>query len=256
MESSPFSFLRYIFLLSLLSVSDGKEVQEDRESLLVVSTSGHRRTRVLNLNNPDFVCNLPDFPYDALESAGGLLEGNILLMCGGYMDMGRNSTLAEDLVKKKLAYQCYKKENTLLRLYQYQYHMDFSRQGNHIQHQHCLQLKNKAWTQATTLKRSVMSMERGGILINGSLLLHGGRHCSTILNLVPELVSINSSQELPSMVQRWYADGHCNMKINDTTILITGIGAPGGGVDSRTVFHNLLTGQLTEGPIMNVARIR
>ena len=57
---------------------------------------------IVDLKNESFVCNkVPQFPQKVLGAAGGLIQGNIPLICGGY-----NGYLPKDDYKK-----CYALKN-------------------------------------------------------------------------------------------------------------------------------------------------
>ena len=57
---------------------------------------------IVDLKNESFVCNkVPQFPQKVLGAAGGLIQGNIPLICGGF-----NKDLPKEVYKK-----CYALKN-------------------------------------------------------------------------------------------------------------------------------------------------
>ena len=57
-------------------------------------------TKIIDLQNDDFVCNLPDYPVKMQAGIGGIVEDDIPLICGGYWKRGRSIYECFKLVDK------------------------------------------------------------------------------------------------------------------------------------------------------------
>ena len=89
----------------------------------------------------------------------------------------------------------------------------------------------------------------GSVVLKGKLLISGGYGTKARVFISSELVSEHDSaytKRLPRKLAQ-----HCNIKINETTILITG-----GQSDNtwRSTFQNVETGRFWEGPIFKHGR--
>ena len=112
----------------------------------------------------------------------------------------------------------------------------------------CFSLTKTGWKQTASLSTSRYLMGRGSIIFKNQLLLHGGGggHRAPKTSELASPDTVNKSFNLPIALYR-----HCNIKINESTILITG-GHPRGS--KKSFFQNLKTGDWIEGPEMLVSR--
>lgn len=77
---------------SLLHASIPKQPLESNHNKILIATGFGKypskiglKTRIIDPKNADFVCdNFPDYPIEKGYGVGGLVEGNIPLICGGY----------------------------------------------------------------------------------------------------------------------------------------------------------------------------
>ena len=110
----------------------------------------------------------------------------------------------------------------------------------------CFSLTKTGWKQSASLFVPRYRMGRGSIIYKNQLLLHGGFGLRAGLN-TSELATpnmVHKSANLPIALFR-----HCNIQINDSTILITD------GHSNKSFFQNLKTGDWIEGPEMLVPRL-
>ena len=167
------------------------------------------------MKNESFVCNkVPKYPQKVTGAAGGLIQGNIPMICSGY-----NGYLPKDDYKK------------------------------------CYALKNKKWKHVTNLHVARFFMGSGSVVLKGKLLISGGatgpiikrcrKRCPNLHTTSSELVSEHSSAFTSNLPQKLAM--HCNIKINETTILITGNRLSWGG-GWKSTFQNVETGQFIQGP--------
>ena len=109
-----------------------------------------------------------------------------------------------------------------------------------------LDLEEWKWKEATKLKEVRGQPQRGRVIVNNKLLLSGGKQNDFTPRIVKtELASLNDTTyyiDVPDTLVRG-----CNIQINDTHMLITMNYQTG-----LTYFQNLITGELTDGPVMNV----
>ena len=76
---------------SLLHASIPKQPLESNHNRILIATGFGKypskiglKTRIIDPKNADFVCdNFPDYPIEKGYGVGGLVEGNIPLICGG-----------------------------------------------------------------------------------------------------------------------------------------------------------------------------
>ena len=121
---------------------------------------------------------------------------------------------------------------------------------NKIKYCEKLDMEAKIWEQSVELKEATVSMGKGSIIVNGSLLISGGSKDKGKTDTI-ELVSLTASSEaefklpLPLLI-------HCNIQINDSTVMITG--GVSEDILAETYYQNLFTGKFTKGPDMNEAR--
>ena len=82
-----------------------------------------------------------------------------------------------------------------------------------------LDMDAKIWKRAVDLKEASFKSGKGSIYVNGSLLISGGLASETLDTI--ELVSLTASSyaefNLPLPLF-----GHCNIQIDDSTVMITG----------------------------------
>ena len=122
----------------------------------------------------------------------------------------------------------------------------------------CYALKHKKWNHVVKLKKNRGSSSRGNVVLDGKLYISGG-----ISTRKPqkssELISSKTSISGPTLPQILF--GHCTIKLNDSTILITG----GSSSTSRKVkdqqnysstFQNIASGQVSLGPKFNEPRFK
>ena len=120
----------------------------------------------------------------------------------------------------------------------------------------CYALKHKQWSHVVNLKMNRGGSSRGNVILDGKLYISGG-----IFKRQPqkssELISSQTSIFGPALPQILF--GHCIIKVNESTILITG----GSSSSSRQVkdqdnysstFQNIASGQVNPGPKFNVPR--
>merc|ERR1712018_752931 len=55
----------------------------------ILITTGHpyefgKTTKIIDLQNDNFACNLPDYPIEMRSGVGGIVEDNIPFICGGW----------------------------------------------------------------------------------------------------------------------------------------------------------------------------
>ena len=115
-----------------------------------------------------------------------------------------------------------------------------------------LDVETKVWKRAVDLKEAKENIGKGSIIVNGRLLISGGWLRNDRMDTI-ELVSLDASSEaefnLPLPL-----GAHCNIQIDDTTVLITGGSSSGWSWRKETYYQNLLTGTITNGPNLNEAR--
>ena len=253
-KKAAFVMLILSMTIGLIWISIKLTTSKSQAKILYIYTSTeatqpYMKAQVIDVNNQAFKCVLSDPPIHGHGDVIGLINGTIPIMCGGfgYFHVGY-------------------------------YHNNFTSLKS------CFVLKNKTWTQTTDLLEGVFESGRGNVVINGSLLIHGGitggdhiwyvtdygtRDPMDQLDSV-ELVSPRHHQSLPKIPMT--ISNHCNMKVNSTTILVTG-GSPNdsGNVSNQTQysypydsvkssnqthFHDLVSGSWTQGPTMTMERAR
>ena len=171
---------------------------------------------------------LPNFPIWMGKGVGGLI-GETPLVCGGYIRQKTEDVY--DMIEGEVVTDS------------------------------CYVLKDRKWTKSSTsLHSKGASFGTGSVVADGKLLISGGiDHSMGFYNDVHlnQKYWINedtksSPQSMPDSVF-----GHCNVLINDTHYLQTG-GLHNeeyvGDVLKYTFFHNIKTGQWSEGKNMRMAR--
>lgn len=163
---------------------------------------------IIDLRNESFVCNnVPRYPQKVSGAAGGLISGNIPMICSG-----SNGYLPDEDYRK------------------------------------CFALKDKKWKHVANLQTARNHM--ASVVLNGKLLLSGGWIKWRQATKSSELVSEDKSTftfDLPQPLAH-----HCIVKINESTILITG--AQRGRPSMKSIFENVETGEFTSGPNFNQTR--
>ena len=191
--------------------------------ILVTNGNGNRanlldKTEILDLKNPKFQCSGPDFPVGMCGGGGGIVKG-VPLICGGL-------TLIEN------AWRIF---------------------------DHCYKLTHGKWQKIRSLKNPIYALGSGHVVIRDKLLMNGGVTSKTGLfkdwefTYASNLIGLNSNERLADLP--FNLTGHCNILINDTTLLITG---GYGGFDhvysNETHFYNIENQSWTKGPYLNQAR--
>merc|ERR1712062_328884 len=112
----------------------------------------------------------------------------------------------------------------------------------------CYALKNKQWKHLFNLKVTSKNpyAGTGSVVLDGKLLVNGGKVGRKAYKAT-ELVSTEGSTVSHDMPKVGF--GHCNIKINESTILIAGLNWGTGY--SETFFQNVVTGHFTPGPKLN-----
>ena len=87
-------------------------------------------------------------------------------------------------------------------------------------------------------------LDSGSVVLKGKLLISGGDGSNRRRFISSELVSEHDSTYTNRLPRRLAM--HCNIKINETTILITG--GQNRGFSKRSTFQNVETGRFIEGP--------
>ena len=124
--------------------------------------------------------------------------------------------------------------------------------GDKVSHCEKLNVENEVWEHAADLKDGKLSMGKGTIIVKGKLMVSGGYLDNTGETDTIELVSLDSSSvadfSLPIPLY-----GHCNIKVERGTYLITG-GRSNSKHRIETHYQNFINGTWWDGPSMNVDR--
>ena len=120
----------------------------------------------------------------------------------------------------------------------------------------CYALKPKKWTKAANLKINRGHASKGNVVLDGKLYISGGLFRGKAQKS-SELVSTKESIFGPELPKNLFH--HCTIKLNETTILITGGQTK---IDKQsvfsndTIFQNVITGKVSFGPQFNKKKIK
>ena len=221
------------------------EVPEKEPSHKIFITAGvfsNQTTRIIDMLDDDFTCELPDYPINANGGVGGIVEEDEILVCGGYLPDEELYTdkcfkLAEDKPRNS-------RQWSIVPDYaEYEYEISTMEPS-----------KSWHWQPAGELERFLSGLGRGSVVLNDKLLINGGydQIFETYLNSV-SLIDTSSSEPLSNMFIG--ISHHCNVKLNDTHFMVTG-GSYGQGqsAGSETLIFNLINNEWSIGPSMTEKR--
>ena len=128
----------------------------------------------------NFTCKLPDYPIRANSGAGGILEDNTILVCGGYLPY-----------EEKATDKCFKLA------------------------------EDKSWQLAGRLENRLLGIGTGSVVFNDKLLITGGKTLSPEIRVESTyMIGTTSKEPLKDM---WLGlSHHCNVKLNNSHVLVTG----------------------------------
>ena len=176
-------------------------------------------TEIVDAEDSNFNCaNTKLFPIKLYAATGGLMSGQTPFICGGFGD-------------------------------QYGGSFTFSR--------NCYQVtESGSWAEDQMAKITTVRpwAGYGTVVLKNNLVLTGGHNAMNGLNLMfIEMMSPNTTAQTLSVQIPIEFSGHCQVPWDSETFLVIG-----GKIDSNfrreTIFINVLTNQMTNGPSLNTAR--
>ena len=182
------------------------EVPEKEPSHKIFITAGvfsNQTSRIIDMLDDDFTCELPDYPINANGGVGGIVEEDEILVCGGYLPDEELYTdkcfkLAEDKPRNS-------RQWSIVPDYaEYEYEISTMEPS-----------KSWHWQPAGELERFLSGLGRGSVVLNDKLLINGGydQIFETYLNSV-SLIDTSSSEPLSNMFIG--ISHHCNVNVNVT----------------------------------------
>merc|ERR1712062_594172 len=124
-------------------------------------TFSNQTTRVIDMLDDEFTCELPDYPINMNGGVGGIVEDDVILVCGGYLP-------------------------------DYDFHTDDCLK---------LTKEDRTWQPAGQLEKLLRGMGSGSIVLNDKLLITGGYDLTStgeydISNNVNSAMLINTTDKI------------------------------------------------------------